>query len=92
LKFETFKRLLYLEKDNTISHTKFWSNIGFFILSVTFICITIYMGLGYTYPLDDWLEFFISFGTLVAAQRGFSKWVSYKSIKGDCLNNEKDKS
>lgn len=92
---DTFKRLLYLEKDNTISHTKLWSNIGFLILSITFICITVYMGLGHTYPLDNWLEFFISFGMLVAAQRGFSKWVTYKSEvnnKANCGDDEKGKS
>jgi hypothetical protein len=88
---ETLKRILYLEKDGSISHTKLWSNIGFFILSITFIWITLSIGCGYIYPFGDWLEFFISFGMLVAAQRGFSKWVTYKdsSNKCRCLDDKK---
>ena len=89
---DTFKRILYLEKDGSISHTKLWSNIGFLVLSITFIWITISMGFGYAFPFNDWLEFYISFGMLVAAQRGFSKWVTYKSGKCSCVDNEKAKS
>jgi len=78
---ETLSRILYKEKNEEISHTKLWSNIGYFIITITFICVTISMGLGYTYPIDDWLELFVTFGALVAIPRGFSKWIDYRKGK-----------
>ena len=86
---ETLKNIFYQEKNKEVSHTKLWSNIGYFLMCLAFIGITIAMGMSVTFPMGDWLELFISFGALVAIPRGFSKWVDYK--KGKCLNGNETK-
>jgi hypothetical protein len=84
-----WKDILYIEKTGEISHTKFWSNIGYFLMSLAFIGITVSTGCGYIFPVDKWIELFVVFGALVAIPRGFSKWINYKANSTKpCLDND----
>jgi hypothetical protein len=63
-----------------VSHTKFWSNIGYLLMCSAFVTITLVMLFSYTvFPTGDWVEIFAAFGAIVAIPRGFSKWVAYKT-------------
>lgn len=85
-----FADTLYREPDGTISHTKFWSNIGYLLMCLAFIGITVKMSLMQSFPTGEWIEIFMVFGAFVAIPRGFSKWISYKAGKMTC-DEEKEK-
>jgi hypothetical protein len=85
---DTLKNILFQEKNGEISHTKLWSNIGYFLMCSAFIGITIIMGLGYVFPVTTWIDLFMVFGAMVAIPRGFSKWVAYK--QGKCIDGTTD--
>ncbi len=84
-----FADTLYKEPNGTISHTKFWSNIGYLLMCLAFAGITIKMSFMYTFPTSEWIEIFMVFGAFVAIPRGFSKWISYKA--GLPCTEDKDK-
>jgi hypothetical protein len=75
------KELLYEEKDGVVSHTKFWSNVGYFLMCWAFIFITTKMILKDPFPMSEWVEMFIVFGGFVTGSRAYSKWIMHKSGK-----------
>jgi len=71
-----FKKILYLDEDGDVTHTKLWSNIGYLLMSLSFISITILLVFDII-TFTNWLYSFWSLGILVAIPRGFSKFMKY---------------
>jgi len=73
------KSVIFCDKD-AVSHTKMWSNVGYFLMCLAFSVITTHMLLHHDpFPTDEWLNIFIAFGAMVAIPRGFAKWITYKT-------------
>ena len=86
---ETLMSILCVEKDGSISHTKFWSNIGFFLLSSAFTASTIQMIVEYDKGFSNWMDVFWAFGIIVALQRGTSKYISAKYPNSNLSEEDK---
>lgn len=68
---------LFANKDNKVSHTKFWANIAYFVTTVAFI------KLNFTETFQQYLsEIWLIYLSVVAGNASLSKWISLKYEKG----------